>query len=236
MPPNRSGRTNSAPDRFPSGPAASPLDLDVNERDTLLRPTTILMREHRVIERVLLCLDRMATRAREQGDLDLDDARSVIAFLQEFADQCHHGKEEQRLFPTLEHCGLPRDAGPTAVMRAEHEMGREHVRGMDAAVVDAAASAGPARDRFVAHAFDFVLLLREHIAKEDQVLFPMADRMLDAGTQKQLLAEFAAMEQHDVAAGTHERFLSLADRLCERYGVTAEDAEAQRGGCGHSCG
>ncbi len=51
-----------------------------------------------------------------------------------FADQCHHGKEEDLLFPAMEAAGIPRESGPIGVMLEEHNIGRQYVRGMAEAV------------------------------------------------------------------------------------------------------
>jgi len=195
-----------------------------------MRTTEILMSEHRVIETVLACLEKMADATEAARAVDVADARDAVAFLQNFADRCHHMKEEDRLFPAMEKCGMPREAGPTAVMRHEHELGRAHVRRMDEATTafergDAAAAA-----TFAFEARAFVGLLREHIAKEDEILFPMADRMLPAAVQDELLVGFEHAEEL-MGAGTHETFLAVAERLCARYGVTRDLAMAKAHAC-----
>ncbi len=181
------------------------------------RPTSVLVAEHRVIERVLGALDRMAARARDEGALDVADAHDVVHFLREFADRCHHGKEEARLFPAMESRGLPHDAGPTAVMRAEHEEGRAYVRAMAASITGPA----PHVAGFARAGAGFVHLLRDHIAKEDQVLFPMADGMLDDAEQARLLRAFADADESDFGHDVHVRFHAVAERLGTKYGVPA---------------
>jgi hemerythrin-like domain-containing protein len=200
-----------------------------------MRTTEILMEEHRVIERVLACLEKMADDAAATRRIDVASATDAILFLRTFADACHHAKEEQRLFPAMERCGLPGDAGPTAVMRQEHEMGRNHVRAMDSAVTASTKGTAGAVDRFVAESRAFVDLLREHIAKEDQILFPMADKILPASVQDDLLAGFEHAEKHEMGEGTHEKFLALADRLAARWGVTQDEtlAKAHTCSCSH---
>ena len=197
-----------------------------------MRPTEILKSEHRVIEVVLACLDKMAEEAFTDGKLEIASARDAISFLRTFADQGHHGKEEARLFPMMEACGLPADAGPTAVMRHEHEVGRAHVRRMDQAVAEFEKGLPDAATRFAFEARGFVELLRDHIAKEDQVLFPMADRMLSPASQEQLLRDFGHVETQELGAGTLDRFRALAQSMAERWGVTPESVRA----CSHECG
>lgn len=184
----------------------------------------ILMAEHRVIEQMLGCLDRMADAAFEGRPLDLADARDAIAFLRAFADAFHHKKEEDRLFPVMERHGIPRDAGPTAVMRHEHEVGRAHVRRMDEALTAHEKGDREALGRFAFEARGFTELLRDHIAKEDQVLFPMAERMIPPAAMRDLLASFDHAERHEVAPGTRETSLAAAERLGAKYGVARPSA------------
>ena len=98
-----------------------------------MRSTDILQNEHRVIEQVLGCLEKMAAQAVE-GKLDEPSAREALDFFQTFADGCHHHKEEDHLFPLMEAKGFPRHGGPTGVMLHEHEEGRRHVKAMRSAL------------------------------------------------------------------------------------------------------
>ena len=191
-------------------------------------PTAVLYAEHRVIERVLGVLEILAQRARSGDGFAAADARDALAFVREFADACHHGKEEVRLFPAMEAMGLPREVGPTAVMRHEHDEGRRLVRGageaLDATPPDLAA--------FARHAASFVLLLRDHIAKEDQVLFPMAAQMLPPSRLEALRAEFERFDREDVGPERHAALLAIAERLGTAYGVAARTTAPPSG---HAC-
>lgn len=198
-----------------------------------MKPTDILSAEHRVIERVLECLDRMIHEADEAGRLAVQDARDTIDFLRNFADKCHHGKEEDNLFPAMEARGFSHDSGPIAVMLSEHEAGREHLRAMDDAIAAAAAGDPDALRRFGAHGRAYTDLLRQHIAKEDQVLFVMADRALSAEDQARLLARFERVEVEQMGPDTHSKYLTVAGRLAQRFGVPLPAAGACSCCCGH---
>jgi hemerythrin-like domain-containing protein len=188
-----------------------------------MRPTDILSSEHRVIEQVLDCLESLAGQARDEGRLDVQRAGQILEVLRTFADRCHHGKEEERLFPMLVARGMSTHHGPIAVMLDDHRAGREHIGRM----VEATAAADA--QCFAPAALGYVGLLRDHIAKEDGVLFPMADSMLDESARQSLLESFRAFERDDLGAGTHERMLSLANELARYYGVPLA-AERSSGG------
>jgi hemerythrin-like domain-containing protein len=201
-----------------------------------VKPTEILSDEHRVIEQVLACLETMTQKFTAEGRLDPQPARDAVAFFRNFADRCHHGKEEAHLFPAMEAKGFSPDSGPTGVMRREHELGRLRVREMAAAIDGAAAGDAAALQRFVENAQAYIGLLREHIQKEDHCLFPMANQALSDADQHDLLATFEKVEAEEMGAGTHETYVRIADALAEQYDVprTATAALADQGcGCGH---
>jgi hemerythrin-like domain-containing protein len=62
--------------------------------------------------------------------------RQGVDFVRNFADRCHHAKEEENLFPRMEARGVPRDGGPIGVMLFEHEEGRAYVRAIAGAIDD----------------------------------------------------------------------------------------------------
>jgi hemerythrin-like domain-containing protein len=195
-------------------------------------PFETLMEEHRVIEQVLSCLEKMTDEFEAKKTIDAAVATDALEFIRNFADKCHHGKEEDRLFPALEKKEhFPRGCGPTEVMRAEHEHGRTLVRGMSDAIADAKPNKSLAVERFARNARRYVALLREHIHKEDNCLFPNARMSLKEGEGEALSQAFEKVEHEEMGAGTHEKFLSLANSLADRYGVPRVQAKVE--GCCH---
>jgi hemerythrin-like domain-containing protein len=197
-------------------------------------PTEILKDEHRVIEQVLTCLERIADDCAAQRRLDGYSALQALDFLRTFADGCHHRKEEAHLFPALEAKGFPPQSGPTAVMRAEHTEGRDHIQAMNSAVRDATRGDAAAVERFIEHAQSYVRLLREHIAKEDNCLFPMANAAMSFSEKEALVAAFDSVENQDAEARNHQRCLEIAEELAKRFGVTKAAASNARTCCHHT--
>jgi len=190
-----------------------------------MHPTEILSGEHRVIEIVLAALDRMTEKTAADGRLEKQPALEAIDFIRNFADGCHHAKEEGQFFPVLFEKGFPREYGPVAMMLHEHEIGRAHVRAM-AEALDAASDGDPdAVQSFISQTRGYIALLRAHIQKEDQILFPMADRTLTSDDQSRVSEAFDKTEAEEVGVGTHERYLKLAESLADRYGVPHESLE-----------
>lgn len=175
-------------------------------------PTETLRHEHQIILKVLDVAERLAERAR-QGAVDRAAIEQVLDFVRNFADRCHHAKEEKLLFVRMQHRGMPADTGPLACMLDEHEQGRSLI-GRAAQSVAAAAAGDAAARRVVADALaGYAALLREHIWKEDNVLYPMGERLLTEQDQQELADAFARVEEEEMGAGTHERYHALAHDL-----------------------
>src|SRR4026207_1548706 len=134
------------------------------------KATALLSDEHRVIERVLAALEKLTEKPATDF---LAPWNKALDFIRHFADQCHHIKEEKVLFPAMEAHGIPNEGGPIGMMLMEHEEGRTHVRAMLAAVEQIAAGNAALAQPLLSHARAYLTLLREHIQKEDDILFRM---------------------------------------------------------------
>ena len=177
--------------------------------ETLDSPTEVLKHEHRVIERVLAVIERLA----EKPGIGSKEAwEKAIDFIRNFADKCHHLKEEQLLFPALEEHGIPRDGGPVGMMLLEHEEGRALVRAMAEALPHAAVD--PKMETVLKqNARAYLRLLREHIQKEDEILFNIAQDVLPPEEQKRLARDFERHEAEEIGAGVHEKYVKVVQEL-----------------------
>ena len=180
--------------------------------------TDELRTEHRAIERMLAILEAAAQRLEQGERVRPDLFRQGVDFVRNFADRCHHAKEEENLFPRLEARGVPRQ-GPIGVMLFEHDEGRAFV-GAIAGAIDVYERDGQAAARVIAeNARGYVDLLRAHIAKEDKVLFPMADRVLNPADQAELEQRFEQIETEVMGPGVHEQYHRLLDDLEREVGL-----------------
>lgn len=178
-----------------------------------MEATEILKNEHRIIERVVASLERAAARLGAGEPVSPQVFILAADFIQGFADGCHHKKEEGILFPALQAAGIPREGGPVGVMLAEHEQGRDFTRGMRSAAERLVSGEKDAGKAVVDNALRYVALLRGHIAKEDNILFPMADRFIAGPAQTEVSEAFDRVGQEETGQGVHERFLALVDTI-----------------------
>lgn len=178
--------------------------------------TARLREEHALILRIADVLERLVERSEVAGETDFDAFSDCGTFIRLFTDACHHGKEEDLLFPALEAQGLPRDAGPIAVMLEEHRQGREHARRMRVALELARAGDNAGLDRLHGAGRDWVALIRGHILKEDNVLFDMADQMVRGPSCRLLCEGYDAVCARRFEGRTRDRLEELAADLVRR--------------------
>ena len=175
--------------------------------------TNLLSSEHRVIERMIDALEAAAGELERGGRVDPRLFLSASDFIRGFADGCHHRKEEGILFPALARNGFPAETWPVAVMLAEHEQGRVYNRDLRAAAERYQTGDSSAAQSIAASAREYGALLRQHIQKEEQVLFKLADAVIPAKQQPGILDGLEKLEQAETGEGIHEKYLALAEWL-----------------------
>jgi hemerythrin-like domain-containing protein len=177
--------------------------------------TDVLKHEHQIILLVLDGVEREVARIQETGAVRADKIAEMVDFLRNFADRCHHQKEEKLLFVRMRERGMPAEGGPIAAMLHEHDEGRALI----SAVAEALPEAGAGNPQAVASVRDnlgaYARFLRAHINKEDSVLFPMADQLFTPEDQEALTAGFDQVEAEEIGEGVHEKYHQWAHDLVE---------------------
>jgi hemerythrin-like domain-containing protein len=176
-------------------------------------PTEILKEEHRVIERMLKILNVACEKLEKGEHVLLDIFKRAIDFIRVFADRCHHGKEEEILFSLIERRGISKEGGPTEVMRKEHDQGRGFVKALAEAVEKYEQGKEDAKTTIIENAKSYTRLLARHIPKEDNILYPLADKMLTPQDRKELLKEFEKIEKERIGEGKHHKYMHLVEIL-----------------------
>ena len=188
--------------------------------------TDELKQEHRIIERMLTVIDAAAYKQRLGRDLPPHFFPLVVDFVRNFADRCHHGKEEDNLFPAMEKRGIPGQDGPIGMMLVEHDRGRLYVRDMEEAGNCFASGDVAAVKAAIGNAVGYSELLRQHIYKEDSILYKIADQVLTASDDKELMARFAEVERERMGPGKHAEYLKLVEELERQVGIEPASFEA----------
>ncbi len=184
-----------------------------------MKATQELVTEHNAVLVALQILEKVEAAIGAGQDQASEHLEQLVEFFREFVDRCHHGKEEDVLFPELERRGIRRDGGPVGVMLMEHELGRGHVKGLADGLARLRAGDAGAVAAIRQHGSAYRDLLRGHIHKENNVLFPMADRFVPADAADVMAEQFEAIERERIGPGKHEAFHEMLHALKATYGV-----------------
>ncbi len=181
-----------------------------------MKATQQLKDEHGGIKIMLRILEQVCRQLEAAGNLNKGHFEGILEFLSVFVDMCHHGKEEELLFPALIAAGVPKE-GPVAVLLHEHEMGRNYVKAMSQAHAAYLAGDRSSSKDIARNARGYIALMKDHIEKENKVLFVTADSRLSEKTQNQLFEGFEKIEAERIGVGRHEEFHDLLEKLSGIY-------------------
>lgn len=149
------------------------------------KPTTVLSEEHKNILSVIDSVFKKCDKIESGDEIDKDFFARAVNFIKNYADKFHHSKEEDILFVELNKDGVLDHCNPIEQMLYEHNLGRDFVKGLSEAVLKTD------REEIIKNARGYGELLREHIFKEDNILYPMADTALNEETQRLISEKFA---------------------------------------------
>jgi len=181
------------------------------EKGDDMNPIAKLMAEHQNIIKGIDLLERAAARLEKGDEVSPDFFGKMVDFIRDYADEYHHAKEENILFVRMGEIGFSPEMGPVAVMLYEHGQGRGYVSELAKASEKYAAGDNTAIPKLVKNARAYADLLRQHIHKEDMVLYPMAENALGETGVALMRPDFERVEQEK--AGIEDQFINLLDSL-----------------------
>jgi hemerythrin-like domain-containing protein len=170
------------------------------------KPVEDLEKEHRIIEKILASIAVIIEKIEAGGEVGNDLLKDIVNFMKNFADKCHHGKEETHLFSLLEKIGVPVKGCPLGILILEHQKARMLVKELSEAE-NAKAGLPALRGIFA--------LYPGHIWKEDFLLFPMTEKMLAAEQLEKLAGDFESVE-NEMGADIHIKYTNLAEEISKK--------------------
>jgi hemerythrin-like domain-containing protein len=138
-----------------------------------MKSTDHLTQEHRLILRTLDVLDSMTSLIENSQVVDKHDIDKILHFMRWFADAHHQAKEETILFPALKRMAASQSR-PVDHLTFEHGQERTLIEEMEK---DIRLTELP---QFVTCANRLSSTLRNHIYKEEQILFDTAEAVLSS--------------------------------------------------------
>ena len=178
-----------------------------------MNPTQELVHEHEIVKHALTILEQISAKLDAGDALNVEHLSRLFEFLTEFVDKCHHGKEEDVLFPMMSQTGSPPVKPMIAQMLSEHDAGRAFIKNMKQAFAQYQAGTADAGREFGQNANGYIELLRAHIAKEDGILYPFAETLLTDAQQAKLVEGFERIETERTGPGKHEEYHQMIHEL-----------------------
>jgi hemerythrin-like domain-containing protein len=154
-----------------------------------LKCIEVLTAEHKTMLRITDVLDSMSKQARDRADCDTADVEAIVDILRRFGDGLHQAKEEGALFPVFTTVCDASEYAAVRHMLFEHEQDRALMSGMQDSI---SRSNAP---QFAEYASRLATVLRNHIFKEDNILFETINDHLSAEDDARVLAEFESFDQ-----------------------------------------
>ncbi|HTZ30865.1 MAG TPA: hemerythrin domain-containing protein [Methylomirabilota bacterium] len=179
--------------------------------------TQILRQEHDAILEMIGSLEAIVHHLQTGETVSIEALNGLTEFFVLFADRSHHGKEEDLLFPMMERKGVPRAGGPLGCMLAEHDEGRGYIREMKENAEGCARGAEDACNRWTKAALAYARLLRNHIWKENEILFQIAERILSSDEQAELARQFAEVQREKLDAAAESRLVEMAQKITREF-------------------
>ncbi len=181
-----------------------------------MEPNDVLREEHEAIELLISAVEGMAGVLHGKGTYPRKDLETALTIVTEFADKCHHAKEEKTLFPVLAKASPKVGAELARRLTSDHVAFRKLVGTMKEQTAKGEADA-TVRALLSKNLDTYARLLREHIRIENTQLLPEVERSIPGAERARLSEEFERIEEQEVGAGVHEKYHGMIHRLAETY-------------------
>jgi hemerythrin-like domain-containing protein len=178
-----------------------------------MEPLEILKREHRMVSQVAQAARRDVDRAGETGTADAGELDDLIEFFRYFMNSCHAPKEEDLLFTMLHRRGLAWDTSPLCDLVREHETMRLMLDSASDWLVPFTAGEAGALQPLLHDLATYLDLLEQHIAEEEELVFPLAQELLAGHDFAELGEAFAALACEELDDGMHTYYADMARHL-----------------------
>jgi hemerythrin-like domain-containing protein len=172
-----------------------------------------LMREHGVLNRILLIYDEALRRIHAKKDFDPAVIGNAAGLIKSFIEDYHEKLEENYLFPRFEKAGKLIEL--TVVLRAQHAMGRRITERLMASAKSKDKDHSPMAESLE----QFIRMYRPHEAREDTVLFPAFHDIVSPHEYDALGEEFESIERKTFGGDGFDMAVAKVTDLEKQLGV-----------------
>jgi hemerythrin-like domain-containing protein len=182
-----------------------------------MKATEYLKEEHEGIKTMLNVIQKIVNQIEIEKKFNIDHFEEILEFLKCFIDKCHHNKEEEILFPALEEEGISNVGGPIGIMLSEHQAGRRYVNDLSDTFDEHNKGNKKAIHGIVSLSKSYIQLMRNHIEKENNVLYMLADIVLRDENQNRMVELFEKHKAEVIGIRKHDEYKKLLSILKNIY-------------------
>lgn len=179
----------------------------------------LMVMEHDNILKFIAAVENACCRIIDGGEVNTEDFEKMIYFARNYADKHHHGKEEQVLFAEMsQHLGK---IGTNLIqhgMLVEHDLGRLHISDLEESIKRYREEPVTLNKLgIIAGASGYANLLKRHIGKENEVIYPYAEKSLSAEILASVDERVRAFEEQAKEQGVLQHCLEILEEILGKY-------------------
>ena len=165
----------------------------------------VLFEEHEIIEQTIEVLNKYAKNLQERKKVPPKVLNEIIDIIKNFADKCHHGKEEDVLFPLIKKTNA-KEVKIISILLKEHKKGRNFIKELTKAI------SKKDTNGMIKNANGYINLLPQHIKKEN-LIFPRWINPLSDEIKDGLFDRFEEIEEKVIGLGKHQEYVKNIGKL-----------------------
>jgi hemerythrin-like domain-containing protein len=190
---------------------------ETEKEEIPVSPPEDLMREHGVLNRLLLVYNESARRLRAGGEYAPEALKDAVSIIRSFIEDYHEKLEEQHLFPRFEKAGKLVEL--VHVLRTQHDAGRKVTDRIQRLLKESPKPDADQRKELASLLRSYIRMYLPHESREDTVLFP-ALRMIVTPNEYAALGEDFEDKEHELFGD--DGFQAVVDRVAgieKRVGI-----------------
>ena len=178
----------------------------------------LMMDEHKYILRGLKIFRKLSVEILNSNTVDFVSFEKMILFVRNYADKHHHNKEEVVLFKKMEtQLGQNMVKGPLSGMYIEHDLGRQHMKLLEEALLKVKNGDLDSRVDIIANSICYTDLLTRHIDKEDTLIYNFARRALSQVDMEDVNESCENIELEATKNQLQKKYIGVLEELEKKY-------------------
>ncbi len=182
----------------------------------------LMMDEHKYIFRGLKLFRKLSVEILNSNTVDFVSFEKMILFVRNYADKHHHNKEEIVLFKKMETQLGDMVKGPLSGMYIEHDLGRQHIKLLEEALLRVKNGDLDSRVDIIANSVCYSDLLTRHIEKEDKLIYTFARRKLSQVDIEDVNVSCEKLESQATKNQLQKEYIDVLEMLERKYDIVSK--------------